>query len=102
MNTAKSRINPWLVLVVIHAIGVAVTAVLFGIAAIVEGEGGRAAMEAAAGWAMAGVVIAPLITLVTVLWWYWGREREPLPARPEPKPYDSLPVTLSSLHRSPV
>ncbi|GGA63206.1 hypothetical protein GCM10011490_12220 [Pseudoclavibacter endophyticus] len=98
MNATKQRTTPWIMLIVIHAIGVAVTAILFTLAAIVEGEGGRAAMEAAAAWAMAGVVLAPLITLVTALWWYWDGGREPLPSR-EQKPYGDLPVRLSSLQR---
>lgn len=104
MNTTTAparRVNPWLVMIIIHAIGLGVTACLFVLAAVTEGAGGAQAHEMATGWAMAGVVLAPLITLLTVWWWYSGREKEALPAKPEPKPYDNLPTTTSSLERVP-
>lgn len=99
-TSPRRRVNPWLVMTIIHAVGLGVTALLFLLAAITEGEGGAQAHELASGWAMAGVVLAPLITLLTVWWWYSGREKEALPARPEPKPYDNLPAP-SSLSRRP-
>lgn len=99
--TPSRRTNPWLVMVVIHAIGLGVTAALFVVAAVTEGAGGAQAHAMATGWAMAGIVLAPLVTMATVWWWYSGREKEALPARPEPKPYDGLPATTSSLQRVP-
>lgn len=101
MSTTKRRVNPWLVLIVVNAIGLLVTAAMFLVAALVDGSGGAAAHAAGTALVMAGVVIAPVTTIITVLWWYWGREREALPARPAPGPYDNLPSNVSSLQRSP-
>lgn len=101
MSTTHRRVNPWLVLIIIHATGLTITAALFAIAAIVDGAGGQAAHEAGTALVMSGVVLAPLVTIVTALWWYWAGEREALPAKPEPKPYDGMPATVSSLQRTP-
>lgn len=98
---SAARRRPWLALVVVHCIGLAIAAVLFFIAAVAEGTAGEHFGNLAAGWVMAGVVVVPLTTFITAIWWYWKRNREPLPPRPEPRPYDGLPVTASSLQREP-
>lgn len=100
MVTITRRNAPWVVLIIVHALGLTITATLFVVAAITEAGGGQAAREAATAWTMTGIVVAPLVTLVTVLWWYWGAEREHLPAKPAPKPYDDLPARLPSMHRA--
>ena len=97
--TAPRRANPWLVMTIIHGVGLAVTLLLFLTAAVTERVGGLDAHALAAGWAMAGIVLAPLITLGTVLWWYSGRQKEALPARRAARPYDDLPVTATALRR---
>lgn len=100
MFTITKRNAPWVVLIVVHAIGLTITATLFVVAAITEAGGGQAAHAAATAWAMTGIVVAPVITLVTVLWWYWGKEREQLPPAPAPKPYDDLPTRMPTMHHA--
>lgn len=101
MNTTRRSSTPWLVMSIIHGIGALVTLGLFAMAAITESVFGIQAQSLAAGWALAGVVLAPLITLATAIWWISGRQKEALPVRPEPKPYDGMPATATSLQRVP-
>lgn len=96
----QRRVNPWIVMTIIHVVAILVTIALFIMAAVsAETDFGPHAREIVAAWVMAGVVLAPLVTAITAIWWISGRRKEAVPARPEPKPYDSLPTTTSSMHR---
>lgn len=100
MLTITRRNAPWVVLIVVHALGLTVTATLFVVAALTEAGGGAAAHQAAAAWTMTGIVVAPVVTLVTVLWWYWGKEREHLPVKRAVKPYEDMPTRLPSVNHA--
>lgn len=98
--TTPRRVNPWIVMTVIHGVAVVITVALFVFAAVAaETDLGPHAREIVAGWVMAGVVLAPLVTAVTALWWISGRPKEAVPARPEPGPYASLSTATSSMER---
>lgn len=100
-NTSPARRrNPWVVMTIVHAAALVITLALFVIAMITaETDIGPHAREAVAAWVMAGVVFAPLITAGTAIWWISGRQKEAIPAAPEPGPYDSVPIATSSMHR---
>ncbi|KAB1660262.1 hypothetical protein F8O01_02725 [Pseudoclavibacter chungangensis] len=85
---------------IIHGVAVVITVALFIVAAVAaETDFGPHAREIVAGWVMAGVVLAPLVTAITAIWWISGQPKEAIPARPEPGPYAVLSTATSSMER---
>ena len=80
--SARRRTTPWIVMSIVHVLGLAITAALFLAAALVEQSHQPQANAIAAAWVTLGLFAAPLVTAGTALWWFMGRQKEPLPASP--------------------